>query len=300
MNQSDSILNSIQFYNCEKQIAKVRKIEMTNKHIVITPKKNRQLSRLAVILLLLFSSHFSWGQSLMPGSEDQKDWNFVVAPYLWFSGLNGELSVATIGTEIDAGFSDIFSNLNIAFMFYGEARYKRFGLTVDLFTINMSLEGTRPIIGGAVKVDPDQTFLETSLLYSLVHNEKWSADIHAGIRTWWINTRLEAERVVSPENRVVETNVSFVDPIIGAKVFYLPHEKWPINVRMGIGGFGVGSEFTWNVLVGGGYKFSKNWTLLLQYRFLGVDYTDGTAGTLDYFRLDTTMSGPLLGFMVTF
>jgi len=69
---------------------------------------------------------------------------------------------------------------------------------------------------------------------------------------------------------------------------------------MGIGGFGVGSEFTWNVLVGAGYKFSKRWTVLLQYRFLGVDYTDGTAGTLDYFRLDTTMSGPLLGFMVTF
>jgi len=258
------------------------------------------LTKPICILLLLFCTHFSIAQSMMPGTEDQKDWHFVVAPYLWFSGLNGQLGVATIGVDIDAGFSDIFSNLNVAFMLYGEARYKRFGLAVDLFTINMSLEGTRPIIGGAVKVDPDQTFLETTLLYSLVHNEKWSADVHAGIRTWWINTRLEAERVVSPENRVVETNISFVDPIIGAKVFYLPHEKWPTNVRMGIGGFGAGSEFTWNVLVGAGYKFSKSWTVLLQYRFLGVDYTDGTPGTLDYFRLDTTMSGPLLGFMVTF
>ena len=236
----------------------------------------------------------------MPGPEDQKDWNFVVAPYLWFSGLNGELSVATIGTEIDAGFSDIFSNLNIAFMLYGEARYKKFGLAVDLFIIQMSLEGTRPILGGAVKVDLDQTFLETSILYSLVHTEKWSADVHAGIRTWWINTRLDAERIINPENGIVENNISFVDPIIGAKVFYLPHEKWPINARMDIGGFGAGSEFSWQVLFGGGYKFSKSWTVLLEYRFLGVNYTSGTAETLDYFRLDTTMSGPLLGVMATF
>ncbi len=171
--------------------------------------------------MLLFYSQLSMAQSMMPGTEDQKDWHFVVAPYLWFSGVNGQMGVATIGVDLDVGFSDIFSNLNVAFMLYGEARYKRFGLAVDFFTINMSLEGTRPIIGGAVKVDPDQTFLETSLLYSLVHNEKWSADIHAGIRTWWINTRLEAERLISPENRVVETNISFVDPIIGFKVFSL-------------------------------------------------------------------------------
>jgi len=284
----------------KNKITKVRKIEMTNKDIVISPKKNRQLSRFAIILLLLFFSHFSWGQSLLPGSEDQKDWNFVVAPYLWFSGLNGELSVATIGTEIDAGFSDIFSNLNIAFMLYGEVRYKKFGLAIDLFTIQMSLDGTRPILGGAVNVDQDMTFLETSLLYSIVHTEKWSADLHAGIRTWWINTRLDAERIISPENRIVESEISFVDPIIGAKVFYLPHEKWPVNARVDIGGFGAGSEFSWQVLVGGGYKFSKNWTVLLQYRFLGVDYTSGTEGTIDYFRLDTTMSGPLLGVMATF
>jgi hypothetical protein len=250
--------------------------------------------------MFLFGTYFSMGQSMLPGTEDEKDWHFTVAPYLWLTGLNGELGVATINTQIDAGFSDIFSNLNIAFMLYGEARYKKFGLAVDLFIVRMSLDGTRPILGGAVKVDTDKTFLETAILYSIVHNEKWSVDVHAGVRTWWINTKLDAERVVLPENRLVESNISFIDPIIGAKVFYLPHEKWPINAKVDIGGFGAGSEFSWQVLVGGGYKFSKSWTALLQYRFLGVDYTSGTEGTIDYFRLDTTMSGPLLGVMATF
>ncbi len=105
------------------------------------------------MIVLLFSTYLSMGQSMMPGTEDQKDWHFVVAPYLWFSGLNGELIVATIVTEIDAGFSDIFSNLNMAFMLYGEARYKKFCFVIDFFTIQMSLDGTRPVLGGAVKVD---------------------------------------------------------------------------------------------------------------------------------------------------
>ena len=139
--------------------------KITGKDTLISTKKNHQLNKWVFFLLLLFSAHFSLGQSLMPGTEEQKDWNFVVAPYLWFSGLNGELAVATINTEIDAGFSDIFSNLNMAFMLYGEARYKKFGLAVDFFTIQMSMDGTRPILGGAVKIDQDQTFLETTLLY---------------------------------------------------------------------------------------------------------------------------------------
>jgi hypothetical protein len=270
------------------------------KNTETSAKKNHQLNKWAFILLLFFYAHSSLGQSLLPGAKEQKDWNFVVAPYLWFSGLNGELSVATIGTEIDAGFSDVFSNLDFAFMLYGEARYKKFGLAIDLLTIKMNLDGTRHVLGGAVKIDQDMVFLETTLLYSMVHTEKWSADVHAGIRSWWMKTKLDAERIVSPENRIVESEISFVDPIIGAKVFYLPHEKWPINVRGDIGGFGVGSEFSWQVLAGAGFKFSKNWTVLLQYRFLDLDYTNGTSGTLDYFRLNATMSGPLIGFMATF
>lgn len=263
-------------------------------------KMKCQLNKLAFLILLFFSAHSSLGQSLIPGTEDQKDWNFVVAPYLWFSGLNGELAVATINTEIDAGFSDIFNNLNMAFMLYGEARYKKFGLAVDFFTIQMSMDGTRPILDGEVNVDQDQTFLETTFLYSFVHNEKWSADAHIGIRSWWMNTRLDAERIISPESRIVESNISFVDPIIGAKAMYLPHKKWLVNARVDIGGFGAGSEFSWQVNLGGGFKFAKSWTALLQYRFLGVDYTSGTEGTLDYFRMDTTMSGALLGVMATF
>lgn len=266
---------------------------------MIQTRKSFFIKSFCVLFLLIFTQP-AIGQSLMPGSEKQKDLNFVIAPYFWFAGLNGQLGVANIEADVDAGFSDIFSNLNIGFMIYGEARYKRFGIAVDLLTLSMSLEGTRPIIGGVVKVDPKTTFLETSLLFSFIHDEKWSVDVHAGIRTWWLNTRLEAERIIGEENRIAESSLSWVDPIIGVKAIYLPDEKWPINARVDIGGFGLGSQFTWQVFAGAGFRFAKSWTALLQYRFLGVDYRNGTEGTIDYFKLDVTKSGPLIGVMATF
>ncbi len=236
----------------------------------------------------------------MPGTGEDKDWNFIVAPYLWFGALNGTMGVADIEAEIDAGFSDIFNNLNMGFMIYGEARYKEFGVAMDLLTLSMQMDGVTPVLGRAVKVEPKITFLETSLIYNVMHTEKWSADLHAGVRTWWLKTRMEAERIISEEARIVEGNKSWVDPIIGAKAVFLPHEKWPINARVDIGGFGAGSEFTWNVQVGAGYRFAEAWTVLLQYRTLGVDYEDGTTGSTDYFKMDANLFGPLIGFMATF
>lgn len=251
-------------------------------------------------MLCLFSVHSITGQSLMPGQDSDKKWNFAVTPYLWMAGLNGQMGIATINTDINAGFSDIFSNLDMAFMLYGEARYKRFGLAVDWILINMSLEGTRPVFGGAVKVDPKKNILETSLLFSFIHTEKWSADVHAGIRTWWINTRMETEKIIGDENRVAESNLSWVDPIIGAKAVFLPHKKWPINARADVGGFGAGSQFSWQVFGGAGFRFAKSWTVLLQYRALGVNYEKGTEGTRDFFSMDVIMHGPLIAVMATF
>ena len=56
------------------------------------------------------------------------------------------------------------------------------------------------------------------------------------------------------------------------------------------GGFGVGSQLTWQVYIGVGKQFRERYTLLLGYRYMDVDYRN--AG----FLYDTQMSGLLAGF----
>jgi len=63
-----------------------------------------------------------------------------------------------------------------------------------------------------------------------------------------------------------------------------------------LGGFGIGSEFTWQIQAEAGYQFSELFSLNLGYRYIGIDYETGS-GT-DYFAYDIDTFGPeiRLGF----
>ena len=56
------------------------------------------------------------------------------------------------------------------------------------------------------------------------------------------------------------------------------------------GGFGVGSQLSWQVYTGLGREFKKRYSLFLGYRRLDIDYRSG--GVI----FDTKMNGALLGF----
>ena len=61
-----------------------------------------------------------------------------------------------------------------------------------------------------------------------------------------------------------------------------------------IGGFGVSSDFTWDVMGGLGYEVSDSISLVAGYRGLGVDYKH------DGFVFDVVQDGPILGAVFRF
>ena len=77
-------------------------------------------------------------------------------------------------------------------------------------------------------------------------------------------------------------------------------EDWFLTARGDVGGFGVGSDFSWNAQAGVGYEVSTLFTLVAQYRALGVDFNNDKAGTADYLLYDTITHGPLVGFVFRF
>jgi len=73
-------------------------------------------------------------------------------------------------------------------------------------------------------------------------------------------------------------------------------EHWQWDLRGDIGGFGVGSEFAWQVQGMLRWKVKTNMDVVASYRYMQMDYEqDGSSGLLDY---NMVMSGPGLG--VTF
>jgi hypothetical protein len=83
-------------------------------------------------------------------------------------------------------------------------------------------------------------------------------------------------------------------PLFGARFRVNLAKGWYANLIGDAGGFGAGSQLTWQVFTGLGKEFKQRYSVLLGYRYLDVDYKNGG------FLFDTHMSGLLAGFGIRF
>ncbi len=58
-------------------------------------------------------------------------------------------------------------------------------------------------------------------------------------------------------------------------VAYEVFDQAAVRVWLDNGGFGVGSDQTWQAIVGGTYHFENGVELALEYRALAFDYEEG-------------------------
>ena len=89
-----------------------------------------------------------------------------------------------------------------------------------------------------------------------------------------------------------ENSEFWIDPVIIARLSETIHDTWQFQFRGDIGGFGIGSDLTWQVQAYVGYRFSKLFQMTLGYRIIAMDYDKGTGAAR--FRYDMNTSGPLL------
>jgi opacity protein-like surface antigen len=66
-----------------------------------------------------------------------------------------------------------------------------------------------------------------------------------------------------------------VDPYIGVRVQHPLTDRLTVVGYADVGGFGVGSDSTWQALVGASYEFTKTISGKFGYRYLSVDYDKG-------------------------
>ena len=94
--------------------------------------------------------------------------------------------------------------------------------------------------------------------------------------------------------------LEWVDPFVGLRV---RHELAPgreIQFLGDIGGFGAGSDLTWQLFAGYSFDFSIWQSTLLHglvgYRALAVDYTQDSGANKN--NLDLILHGPVVGLSV--
>lgn len=231
------------------------------------------------------------------------DWIVQVTPYLWASGMEGNVSpfrdAPTI--HVEKSFADIMEDFNVGGFVNLWARRDRFVFSGDMMYVSTSAAKTTRVLpdlfppaGAEISGELDSVEFNISgqAGYRVIDADGFTFDALAGGRFWYISNDVTIRTPLGNVSR--SEDFSWVDPIIGARAFYNITEKLSVMGQADIGGFGVGSELTWSVLGTVNYVLNDRWSVSAGYKHLAVDYDN------DGYVFDVDLSGPVLGVTYRF
>lgn len=246
----------------------------------------------AIFLFLAFNTSHTWAAST---SED--NWQFNLAPfYLWGINIAGDMAVGTdkipggspLSKPVDIPFDDIFDAMEGAFIVHFETMYKNnWGLLIDVDYLDLGNSFTNNQ-GVDLKVDLEVTLAEVAGLYRITRNDH-NFDAVFGFRGYMLDPGV----TLSNGPKVVDKSQEWIDPFLGGRWLWNFAEKWSVIARGDIGGFGLGSDLSWQLAGLVEWQPFKYASFLAGYRALDVKYETGSGN--DYFKFDATIHGPILG-----
>jgi hypothetical protein len=217
-------------------------------------------------------------------------------PTFWFASLEGD--VATLSglppASVDADFDDIIENADIALMVAAEARRGRLGIVTDFSYLALSADGNTPgpLFGGA-EVETSTVFATIAGFYQVVVHQRVILDALVGTRIWYVDTEIDLSPGLLPARSVQDDEV-WADPVIGLRWTAPLGRGFFVAGAADIGGFGIASDFAWQLLGTLGYQFNDSVSARAGYRHVDVDYEN------DGFVWDVEMSGPIVGAIFRF
>lgn len=220
-------------------------------------------------------------QEFSAASDDTRrhsSWEFTLEPYAWIAGLEGSASADgsdsdDLGPDLGEAFGDLEMAAPIAF----EARAPQdsFALLTDVIYLRLATDE-------GVSTKTEGLLLELAGAVPVGRSEV--AEWLFGLR--WIDVDFEVTGVESAEE-------SWLDPFVGARGEFELGGAWSLRLRGDVGGFGVGSDLSWQGIALAGASVGEAWRLDFGYRALGVDFDGGDL------RYDAIVHGPIVGLAFT-
>ena len=246
-------------------------------------------------LLIFFA-----GAHPLSAQEQTKDkkWHFLGELYIMFPYMNGETGFGNSFTvPVEANPGDIFNKLQMAAMLYAEARTDKWAITTDWVYMKLNQELTPGKLLNSGTVHAKQSIWEVAGLYRIL--PFWEMGL--GGRVNYLQTAIDARRNVFPagtEEVSGKHDDTWFDPIIITRLSTDINDKWLFQFRGDVGGFGLGSDLTWQLQAYAGYRFTKGFQITAGYRVLNTDYRKESAYTEFVFNMKEF--GPVIRFGFNF
>lgn len=210
--------------------------------------------------------------------------------------MNGKTGFGNLpDVKVDANAGDIFSRLQFGALLYMEAANDHWAITSDLIYMNLKQDVKSGMVINSGKMDAKQFAWELAGLYKVI---PW-LELGLGGRLNSLKASLDLTintfggGTTATSNSVTRT---WFDPIFIVRVKNSRGKKFIYNLRGDLGGFGIGSKFTWQLQAYAGYQVSKLFQITGGYRAIGLNYEKGN--NEDYFLYNMDTFGPevRLGF----
>jgi len=208
------------------------------------------------------------------------DYEYRFTPYIWLPSLQIDMDIgANPPVESETDLLDV---LDMAFLAAGEIRRGDDAVLLEFNYLDLS-DSVSFFSGGRFGADASVKGIMGSLAWAhrLDTASDLDLDVIAGVRYWDLDLEVDYRRIPT-----AEVNKNWIDPLVGLRASKPVGTGWRLGGIANIGGFGVGSDFQWEVLVSAEYQYSDQTSLSLGYRHLDLDFEDGNL------VLDAAMSGP--------
>jgi len=226
-------------------------------------------------------------------------WTYRFTPYSWLTALNGTSAVRGRSVKVDASFADIVENSDMLVGLMGdlEARNGPIALLANVAWTKIGVERgdvrSRSLApdmtgtpGTSLGLDIEMAIAEVGAAYEVVRFGAVAFDFLGGARYWYQEADLSLNVTAAVQVGDLEVagtrafarsgSVDWLDPMIGARMRYTVapgHELW---LRGDIGGFGIGSDVSWQAIGAYGFEFGTyqgiTFSGVIGYRALYVDY----------------------------
>lgn len=235
------------------------------------------------LLILTLSVHAEEKQS----TQSPEKWQFGVEAYLWGASIDVK---PTGGDTVHVSFSDIWDDLEFAFMSTLSARKGKWSFFADIIYMDLDDDdkGSAALIGlpgitTKIDVEVEAWIVTAAGAYTVMERDRFSLDLLAGARYLYLDVPLKFR--IGPIKRKVSPDGTDWNGIIGVKGKVDFSDKWYLNyyADMGTGD----SDFTWQGLAGLNYKFKKV-NAVAGYRYLDFDIEGSEVD-------DLTIDGPFAG-----
>ncbi|MFB3390216.1 hypothetical protein [Flavobacterium sp. LAR06] len=246
------------------------------------------------LIIIFLTANGIAQQSISKQTEGlQNKWNFLLDPYVMFPNINGTTAVSTLPeVQVDANPGDIFDQLNMGAMLYFEASDDRWSFSSDLLYMNLKQGVKSGAIIQSGEIEAKQLAWELTAMRRVL--PRLDAGIGLRLNSMAIGIDLIRNTVGGSTTISKSAVETWVDPILVVRFKSDPSTNFLYQFRGDIGGFGIGSDFAWQLQAYVGYRFSKLFQITGGYRIIGMDYDKGNGEDRFMYKMDTF--GPVVRF----